>query len=586
MLHRATILTLMRRCPQRPMSSLAQVSSYPLMSSDLFETAGMRWLYNDLLQRERRRIEFNAKELCDAIVQVIPGSSQCVSISRLSEGTYNRLFKLTTDNGFNVVARFPFPTAGPRQLLTQSEVATMDFIRTKFEDLPIPKVLAWSATHENPIGSEYIIMEFCEGTTLGSCHREAMQKGNLGTLARATSKMQLQLASLSFSQFGSIYYKEDVSSELQSRPLYSSGEIEDICAERFRIGPSVDRLFYRSQRAHMDLDRGPWLDVKSYLHAIVDCETTWIREYSSSPNARAQPGSREPAEAHLQAYDYVLKLASHILPSEPCLNVPTLNHPDLHPGNILVQGSQPMSITALLDWQGTCVRPPLENFTVPRIFSIRDGSLKYVAVDVENSKLKSPTPKGLAALSEDEQARASFEVQRGLGLMLYARLIRQALTEQGMPLVLYEAMFDSLPLLTLARNLLWASFRSYEDGLSNLYHVLLTWNYEFCTTNNLDGAPIPFPEEVIEDHFDKLEAERVSDKLQMAIARRLISECGIQVVAEGEVREEDYERARKELDEFRTLFLDAVESDDEKAVIEREWPFQDGKWVITAEKCV
>lgn len=134
----------------------------------------------------------------------------------------------------------------------------MDFLHIRFKDsIPIPKILAWSSTHENCVGTEYIIMEYCSGMTMGDRHTEAMQKGNLGAVARATAHMQLQLASLSFSQFGSIYYTGHVSPELQKRPLYAPGEAEDECSALFRIGPSVDRQFYRSDRAHMELDRGP-----------------------------------------------------------------------------------------------------------------------------------------------------------------------------------------------------------------------------------------------------------------------------------------------------------------------------------------
>lgn len=46
------------------------------------------------------------------------------------------------DDGREVVARIPFRNAGPRQIMTQSEVATMDFLRTRL-NAPIPKVLSW-----------------------------------------------------------------------------------------------------------------------------------------------------------------------------------------------------------------------------------------------------------------------------------------------------------------------------------------------------------------------------------------------------------------------------------------------------------
>ena len=157
------------------------------------------------------------------------------------------------DTGEDVVARIPFRNAGPLSLLTRSEVATMDFVRTRI-GAPIPKVLAWDASSENDVGCEYLIMEKCTGSML------ADKLGNALDSSRYIfdiSKLQSDLASISFSQYGSIYYKEDVDPSLRERPLYAMGEPQDDCSERFRIGPSIERRFYRGERAHMLIDRGP-----------------------------------------------------------------------------------------------------------------------------------------------------------------------------------------------------------------------------------------------------------------------------------------------------------------------------------------
>lgn len=62
-----------------------------------------------------------------------------------------------------------------------------------------------------------------------------------------------------FSQHGSLYFKEDVSAELQERPLFA-GDVPDqlkAFSERYRIGPISDRQWWRNERAALDLDRGP-----------------------------------------------------------------------------------------------------------------------------------------------------------------------------------------------------------------------------------------------------------------------------------------------------------------------------------------
>lgn len=68
-------------------------------------------------------------------------------------------------DGRKFVAKIPHPNAGPPMYATASEVATMEFARTIL-DLPVPKVLAWNATDENPVETEYIIMEEAKGSQL------------------------------------------------------------------------------------------------------------------------------------------------------------------------------------------------------------------------------------------------------------------------------------------------------------------------------------------------------------------------------------------------------------------------------------
>lgn len=129
----------------------------------------------------------------------------------------------------------------------------MDFVRSKLGGF-VPRVLAWDATDNNPIGSEYIIMERFPGEELSRRIDDA--SGNLG-IATTLAKVQHELSVLKFSQHGSIFYKEDVDESQRQFSLYADGVPSDHCSERFRIGPSVDPIFYRGGRAKLDISRGP-----------------------------------------------------------------------------------------------------------------------------------------------------------------------------------------------------------------------------------------------------------------------------------------------------------------------------------------
>jgi hypothetical protein len=59
-------------------------------------------------------------------VKTCPGATKVIRYEK-KEGGFNRVFILYLDNGERVVARVPFRIAGPRRLITNSEVATMTY---------------------------------------------------------------------------------------------------------------------------------------------------------------------------------------------------------------------------------------------------------------------------------------------------------------------------------------------------------------------------------------------------------------------------------------------------------------------------
>jgi hypothetical protein len=54
---------------------------------------------------------------------------------KLAEGGYNKVFRLSMNDGKIVIARIPNPNAGPAFFTTASEVATMEFVSRPSEIL-------------------------------------------------------------------------------------------------------------------------------------------------------------------------------------------------------------------------------------------------------------------------------------------------------------------------------------------------------------------------------------------------------------------------------------------------------------------
>lgn len=133
-------------------------------TNPLFCYTSGRWLWNEREQLEARYRRFDVSSLQQAACQAV-GASKCISFKKIGEGNYNKAYRLQMEDGQKIIAKVPHPNAVPRGHTTASEVATMEFARTVL-NLPVPRVLAWSATDQNPVQAEYIIMEEASGSQL------------------------------------------------------------------------------------------------------------------------------------------------------------------------------------------------------------------------------------------------------------------------------------------------------------------------------------------------------------------------------------------------------------------------------------
>lgn len=153
-----------------------------------------------------------------------------------------------------------------------SEVATITYARelwAKRNDIAkSPKVLAWSASYENPAETPYMILDYVDGVTLLS-RWTLIQGQDAGDALTSIRRIELSLHARSFSQNGSLYFAEDVPEELRGRPLYLTHEGDDIArnlAAKYRIGPTANREWWRDEYAHLDADRGPCTSYPHWCH--------------------------------------------------------------------------------------------------------------------------------------------------------------------------------------------------------------------------------------------------------------------------------------------------------------------------------
>jgi hypothetical protein len=147
------------------LKNICAMPSHPQIDMNpLFCYTNGLWLWNEREQLEARYRRFDVSSLKQAACKAV-GAHECVSLDKIGEGNYNKAYRLEMDDGQKIIAKVPHPNAGPPKLTTASEVATMEFARTIL-NIPVPQVLAWRATDQNPVQAEYIIMEEASGSQL------------------------------------------------------------------------------------------------------------------------------------------------------------------------------------------------------------------------------------------------------------------------------------------------------------------------------------------------------------------------------------------------------------------------------------
>lgn len=124
------------------------------------------------------------------------------SFRKFAEGGFNRTFEITMKDGQQIVARLPYPSTLPKRYAVASEVATVDLIR--FYGLPVPRIFGYSTTSNNPVGSEYIIMEKAVGKEVGHTWYDLSVKERK-SITLEVARLEGVLFSIPLPAFGSVY---------------------------------------------------------------------------------------------------------------------------------------------------------------------------------------------------------------------------------------------------------------------------------------------------------------------------------------------------------------------------------------------
>ncbi|KAH6888916.1 hypothetical protein BKA70DRAFT_886916 [Coprinopsis sp. MPI-PUGE-AT-0042] len=144
--------------------SLLKIASLPRCSfsslssteSELFNYTSGRWVYNEALRLQERKLVFDVDEFMQLAARSVDRrSSDIINFSKLAEGDHNRILLITFNDNFQMVARVPYPVTGPKYYGLASEVATMEYLR--LSGIPVPEVYGYDPGQDNAVGMAYSI---------------------------------------------------------------------------------------------------------------------------------------------------------------------------------------------------------------------------------------------------------------------------------------------------------------------------------------------------------------------------------------------------------------------------------------------
>jgi len=127
-----------------------------------------------------------------------------------------------------------------------SKVATMDFIRA--HGAPTPRILGY-AIDENPVGSEYILMEKMSGRAIGDEWFDISEQQRLQILHDMV-KLESKPFSIQMPASASIYYIHDLGPDTSK--VHITGVDGQVC-----VCPYAGLRWWYDKREDLALYRGP-----------------------------------------------------------------------------------------------------------------------------------------------------------------------------------------------------------------------------------------------------------------------------------------------------------------------------------------
>ncbi|AOA61548.1 hypothetical protein PP7435_CHR1-1290 [Komagataella phaffii CBS 7435] len=324
-------------------------------------------------------------------------------MASIHEGKHHRVYKLDTNTQKSFVLRLPYNLDGDfyNDVRVKSEAATLDFLRLKL-GMKVPKVFAYGAdAQNNALRSVFTLMEFIEGDLLMKRWNPLVKDSEgsqeqLKSVLDPLADIQRRLLEVTFTKFGSLYFAHDVEESLR-KDLPYKGEVDTMLVNRWKIGPSAERVFYRDGLPAEEVTKftGPWKNAIDEVVAVADSALNSVELSLQKDLTQEQETILNRAKEVYQDFRSVAPvlfesdLTKSSLPNGTELFLPRLHVPELDPLNVVDNTAGPY----LLDVEGANIKPfILHGYPVflsydgPKIYNVNEDVEGYSEMSPEEQR--------------------------------------------------------------------------------------------------------------------------------------------------------------------------------------------------------
>ncbi|CDO71320.1 hypothetical protein BN946_scf184908.g78 [Trametes cinnabarina] len=356
---------------------------------------------------------------------------------------------------------------------------------------------------------------------------------------RCIIHLETNLLRLRFSQHGSLYFSDDVSEELRSRPLHqegdtSAGDLGPQLELKYKIGPTVNREWWRGHYGRIDANRGPWPDMQTMIRSAADFQLRAID--TGAVDVSSSRLKSTPADIPLlrRMLNMCIRIAPAIVPADPALTAPALNHPDLSLTNLIVPNEGPAEIRHSIDWQGATVSPFCMQVHLPPAMAYTAG---VIPLPPDGSEPSLPPDFDLRTPEEQEYLRRHHRSARRQ--YWYSFIIQgiQRMRGEALALPHYLQLANLVPYITRCVAEGPADLRGLLIGLQQLWAEIAADGSSPC--------PVDFTPEELAAHTQEVQRQ---EEYERNVAQ-LYREIGCQ--NDGSVNPDEYEAAKARVERLR-----------------------------------